>query len=58
MMAIAVSVAIASGIIGLYASFYANVSSGAAIVLACTGFFLAAWSVNVIHQRMASAGGI
>jgi manganese/iron transport system permease protein len=57
MMAAAVTVAVASGIIGLYASFYANVSSGAAIVLACTGFFLAAWSVDVIHRRMAPVRG-
>jgi ABC-type Mn2+/Zn2+ transport system permease subunit len=57
MMAIAALVAVASGIMGLYASFYANVSSGAAIVLACTGFFLAAWSVNLIRQRVKFAVG-
>lgn len=43
MMALALIIAALSGVIGLYASFYANVSSGAAIVLACTGFFAAAW---------------
>lgn len=43
MMGIAIVIAISSGVIGLYASFYANVSSGAAIVLACTGFFFLAW---------------
>jgi ABC-type Mn2+/Zn2+ transport system permease subunit len=57
MMVIAAFVAVASGIVGLYASFYANVSSGAAIVLACTGFFLAAWSVNLIRRRVKSAAG-
>lgn len=50
MMAIAAVVAIASGIIGLYASFYANVSSGAAIVLACTGFFAVAWMIHGLRH--------
>lgn len=58
MIAIAVFVAVASGIIGLYASYYADVSAGAAIVLACTGFFLAAWSVNVIQRRVMSARSV
>ena len=53
MMVIAVIIAIASGVIGLYASFYADVSSGAAIVLACTGFFALAWGVNVSRRRRA-----
>ena len=50
MMVIAAVVAVISGIVGLYASFYANVSSGAAIVLACTGFFAAAWTVHSMRQ--------
>lgn len=53
MMVIAVIIAIASGVIGLYASFYADVSSGAAIVLACTFFFALAWGVNVSRRRRA-----
>jgi len=53
MMGIAILIAVASGVIGLYASFYANVSSGAAIVLACTGFFLLAWLWQVLHHRLA-----
>lgn len=44
MMVVAAGIAVVSGIVGLYASFYANVSSGAAIVLACTGFFGVAWA--------------
>ncbi|MCU0496796.1 MAG: metal ABC transporter permease [Anaerolineae bacterium] len=55
MIGIAIIIAISSGVIGLYASFYANVSSGAAIVLVCTGFFFLAWlwqTLNVrIHQE-------
>ena len=43
MMALSTVVAIASGVIGLYASYYANYSSGASIVLTATGFFLLAW---------------
>ncbi len=55
MMGIAVAVAVASGIVGLYASYYADVASGAAIVLACTGFFLAAWLWQLWRQRGAAA---
>lgn len=40
MMALAGLIGAASGAAGLYASYYANVASGAAIVLFCTGFFL------------------
>jgi len=49
MMSIAIVIVILSGVIGLYASFYANVSSGAAIVLACTGFFFLAWIWQSLH---------
>ena len=38
---VGVAVAIASAIIGLYASYYAEVASGAAIVLTATAFFVA-----------------
>ena len=43
LMAIAAVIAVLSGLVGLYASYYADVSSGAAIVLTCTGAFLIAW---------------
>lgn len=43
MMAIAVAIAVASSLVGLYASYYLSVASGAAIVLACTLFFGLAW---------------
>lgn len=52
MMGIAIVIAVASGVIGLYASFYANVSSGAAIVLACTGFFFLAWLWQALRHRL------
>ncbi|MDW8171019.1 MAG: metal ABC transporter permease [Anaerolineae bacterium] len=54
MTLIAVAIAIASGLVGLYASFYANVSSGAAIVLACSGFFLLAWSWQSLRRRLSA----
>ena len=41
-MFLGVAVAIASAVIGLYVSFYAEVASGASIVLVATGFFVAA----------------
>lgn len=43
MMALATLIAVASGISGLYISYYANYSSGASIVLTATGFFVLAW---------------
>lgn len=43
MMAVAAGVGLASSLIGLYVSYYANVSSGAAIVLTATVLFFAAF---------------
>ncbi len=51
MIAIAVLIAVASGIVGLYASFYANVSSGASIVLASTALFIVAWAIHGVRHR-------
>ncbi len=56
MMALSVGIAALSGVIGLYASFYANVSSGAAIVLACTGVFAAAWMARSLRELAARRG--
>jgi ABC-type Mn2+/Zn2+ transport system permease subunit len=42
MMALAAFIAGASGVVGLYLSFYIRVASGAAIVLVCTALFLLA----------------
>jgi len=43
MMAVAAVVGVLSSVIGLYLSYYANVASGAAIVLTCTAFFALAF---------------
>jgi len=51
MMLLAAIVASLSGVIGLYISYYANVASGAAIVLTCTGFFILAWIVREIQKK-------
>lgn len=40
MMALAAAIGAVSSVAGLYLSFYANIASGAAIVLVATGFFL------------------
>lgn len=40
MIALSTAIASASGIVGLYASYYLNVASGAAIVLSCTACFV------------------
>jgi ABC-type Mn2+/Zn2+ transport system permease subunit len=67
MMAVAVLCGSVAAIVGLYISYYANVASGAAIVLVATGMFvlalllsprrglLATWRRQV-HQRRGPAG--
>ncbi|MBE2269963.1 MAG: metal ABC transporter permease [Anaerolinea sp.] len=50
MFAIAVGIAMLSGIVGLYASYYANVSSGAAIVLTATALFAVAWIIHSLRR--------
>lgn len=56
MFLIAIVIAVLSGVVGLYSSFYANVSSGASIVLASTGCFALAWVVHALRRRMPAAG--
>jgi ABC-type Mn2+/Zn2+ transport system permease subunit len=46
MMLIAALLGALSSVVGLYVSYYANVVSGAAIVLTATAFFLVAWLFN------------
>ncbi|HUN24170.1 MAG TPA: metal ABC transporter permease [Anaerolineales bacterium] len=43
MMLIAAFLAVGAGIVGLYASYYANLSSGATVVLTCTVMFGVVW---------------
>ena len=46
MMVLAALIAAVSGVAGLYASYYLNIASGAAIVLCCTAIFVLAWLVK------------
>lgn len=55
MMFLAALLAVLSAVVGLYVSFYCNVSSGAAIVLACTGCFGLTWMAQGIRQRRTSS---
>jgi manganese/iron transport system permease protein len=51
MMLIATVIAVGSAIAGLYASYYFNVASGAAIVFACTLCFGLAWIAHELRHR-------
>jgi ABC-type Mn2+/Zn2+ transport system permease subunit len=46
MMLIAAGLGALSSVVGLYVSYYANVVSGAAIVLTATAVFLVVWLFN------------
>jgi ABC-type Mn2+/Zn2+ transport system permease subunit len=54
MMVLSTVIAALSGVIGLYASYYANYSSGASIVLTATGFFLLAWIWRTVLTERAT----
>jgi manganese/iron transport system permease protein len=58
MMGLAALIGALSGVIGLYISFYANIASGAAIVLVATGVFLVTFLVaprrKVLSRRPAT----
>ncbi len=56
MMILAAMIASASGVIGLYLSYYVNVASGPAIVLTTTLFFVLAWSYKIIQSRLRRRG--
>jgi ABC-type Mn2+/Zn2+ transport system permease subunit len=51
-MALGVLFALLAALAGLYASFYANVASGAAIVLALTFFFVVAFLLSAVRGRL------
>ncbi len=55
MMALAVLIAAFSGVAGLYISYYANVASGAAIVLVCTAIFILVWAAQAVTRARARA---
>lgn len=50
MMTIAALIAAGSGVLGLYASYYLNIASGAAIVLVCTLVFLVVWGMQQLRN--------
>ena len=52
MMILAAIFASASGVIGLYLSFYLSIASGAAIVLTCTAIFVLTWAYNTLRGRI------
>lgn len=52
MMILAAVIASASGVIGLYLSYYVNVASGPAIVLVATSFFILAWTNKTLQDRI------
>ncbi|MFV9504372.1 MAG: metal ABC transporter permease [Oscillochloridaceae bacterium umkhey_bin13] len=51
LMLIGALFALLAVVVGLYASYYADVASGAAIALACTLCFAGAWVVNATRTR-------
>jgi manganese/iron transport system permease protein len=51
MMLLGAILASAAGVIGLYISYYANIASGAAVVLSSTVIFALAWFVHLLKQR-------
>lgn len=58
MMALAAAIAVGAGVVGLYVSYYFNVSSGASIVLTCTACFGVAWVARTLQGRLAASGPI
>jgi ABC-type Mn2+/Zn2+ transport system permease subunit len=52
MMAVGASLGACSGVVGLYASYYLEVASGAAIVLVSTALFAAVWLLAPRRRRL------
>jgi manganese/iron transport system permease protein len=52
MMVLGGIIAAASGVVGLYLSFYIGIASGAAIVLTCTAIFGITWIVQTLRQHI------
>ena len=52
MMMIGVSIAIISGVVGLYLSYYLSIASGAAIVLTCTAVFGLIWGFQTVRSKL------
>lgn len=58
MMALATLVAMASGVVGLYLTYYVSIAASAAIVLPCTLCFAAAFAWTGIGRRRRGAGAV
>jgi len=58
MMALSAFIAAVSGVLGLYASYYLGIASGAAIVLVCTLAFLIVWAVQTVRRIRFHASSI
>ncbi|MCW5888757.1 MAG: metal ABC transporter permease, partial [Anaerolineales bacterium] len=52
MMALAAGLAALSGVVGLYASYYLNIASGAAIVLVSTLIFVAVYAARALRAAL------
>jgi manganese/iron transport system permease protein len=57
MMLLAVGIAFLSVTVGLYVSYYANVSAGAAIVLCGSLAFISAWAIHEARSALANRAG-
>lgn len=55
MMAVAVAVAVASGIVGIYASYHLRTAAGASVVVAMLGFYLLAALAGTLRHRQIPA---
>ena len=55
MMAVAVAVAVASGIVGIYASYHLRTAAGASVVFAMLGFYLLAALAGTLRHRQIPA---
>lgn len=58
MMALAAAIGAFSGFVGLYLSYYANIASGAAIVLVATAFFLIIFLLVPRRKALAARQGL
>lgn len=58
MMALSVIIGATCGFVGIYVSFYADIASGASIVLVAAGAFAAAMLYTAVRNRLATARGV
>jgi len=58
MMAVAAAIGVFSGVAGVYASYYLNIASGPAVVLAATLVFLVTLALAALRNRRPGAGRV